>query len=401
MTDNTEMRLVFMGTLFPAEQEEQILSKLKIKPSSAPNILQWNLIHGLEEVLGRNIEIINGLPVGTWPNYYSDWNLPTRRWMNGTAESHELGCINLPFLKQAMRASKAKRLLKRFLRPGDKVILYGAYMPFLKALRKLPRNIDITAIITDLPEYYDLDQVSSVRAFLRKMQNKLIYKYMERVDSFVLLTEQMAEAVHAGSRPWMLMEGICNQSAVSTVSGRTGKAILYSGTLYYQFGIKNLLEAFQKLEDTDAELWICGSGEAEQEIKRLCETDPRIRFFGFLSQQEVAELRSRAAVLVNPRTNEGEYTKYSFPSKTMEYMASGKPVVMYRLDGVPKDYAPYLYYVEDNTPDALKNTLSYVLEHPQEAAEKGKMAQKFVLEKKNPKTQGQRLVDFLQSKRNN
>ena len=28
----------------------------------------------------------------------------------------------------------------------------------------------------------------------------------------------------------------------------------------------------------------------------------------------VADLRSRAAMLVNPRNNEGEYTKYSFPS---------------------------------------------------------------------------------------
>ena len=38
---------------------------------------------------------------------------------------------------------------------------------------------------------------------------------------------------------------------------------------------------------------------------------------------------------VNPRQNNEEFTKYSFPSKTMEYLASGVPVVAYKLDGIP------------------------------------------------------------------
>lgn len=394
MTNPNTPRIVFLGLLYPPEEEDRTLSRCKVKPSSAPVVFQRTLIRGMEEALGHNLEIVSALPVGTWPNAYTNLVLPSRTWQNGTALCYEVGCVNLPFVKQAMRAAGARKLLKKILRPGDRVVLYSAYMPFLRALEKLPRDVEVTAIITDLPEYYDLGQTSRLRKWLRSMQNRLIRRCMKRVDRFVLLTEQMHEPLQVGDRPWMLMEGICTAEKTAGEAAQE-RAIFYSGTLHYQFGILTLLEAFQSLQDPSARLWICGSGEAESRILELCKTDPRMTFYGYLNQGEVAALRSRAAVLVNPRNNEGEYTRYSFPSKTMEYMASGKPVVMYRLDGIPAEYDPFLYYVPQNGPEALAETLSYVLDHPEEAQEKGRRAQAFVLEHKSSSAQGRRLVEFL------
>ena len=396
MSNNTMPTVVFMGPLYPENEEQQLLAKSKVKASSAPNVFQWHLIRGLEEALENDLEIINAFPVGTWPNAYADAVLPNRTWKNGRADCHEAGCINLPFIKQAMRAWNTRKLLKKHIYPGDEVVLYSAYMPFLKALKNLPRYAKVTAIITDLPEFYDLGQTTALRRFLRRMNNRIVYRCLERVDRFVLLTEQMHEPLKVGSRPWMLMEGICAAERPAPYEGKQEKAILYAGTLHYQFGIKNLLDAFEQITDPEVKLWICGGGEAETEIRTLCEKDPRVTFYGFVNQSEVAELRSRAAVLVNPRTNEGEYTKYSFPSKTMEYMASGKPVVMYRLDGIPAEYDPYLYYVPDDSVQALADTLRYVLDHPEEAGEKAQRAQNFVLENKNRRVQGRRLAEFLQ-----
>ena len=52
-----------------------------------------------------------------------------------------------------------------------------------------------------------------------------------------------------------------------------------------------------------------------------------------------------ADVLVNPRPNNEEYTKYSFPSKNIEYLMTGKPVVAYMLDGMPAHYKKFLYEI--------------------------------------------------------
>ena len=63
----------------------------------------------------------------------------------------------------------------------------------------------------------------------------------------------------------------------------------------------------------------------------------RIEFLGMLPRTDVLELQSKATILVNPRQPVGDFTKYSFPSKTIEYMASGTPLLMYKLPGIPEE----------------------------------------------------------------
>ena len=88
--------------------------------------------------------------------------------------------------------------------------------------------------------------------------------------------------------------------------------------------------------------WIAASAE-----------DPRICYFGAVSPEEAARIRMRASVLVNPRTSEGRYTRYSFPSKTLEYLLGGRPVVAYLLPGIPEEYRSYLIVPSREDADAL------------------------------------------------
>ena len=84
------------------------------------------------------------------------------------------------------------------------------------------------------------------------------------------------------------------------------------------------------------------------------------------------EYISSAAVLVNPRPNNEEYTKYSFPSKDIEYLLSGKPTVAFLLDGMPKCYQDFLYVVDQNKniPYAICAALKAAISAPKEETEK-------------------------------
>ena len=107
-------------------------------------------------------------------------------------------------------------------------------------------------------------------------------------------------------------------------------------------------------------------------------------------------MQTEVTVLVNPRQNNEEFTKYSFPSKTMEYLSSGVPVVAYKLDGIPDEYDEYLNYVEDNSAEALANKLIEICEMTQEERNAiGSKGQKFVLENKNAIAQTKRIVEFI------
>lgn len=366
-------------------------------PSSAPSVFQWSLIRGIEHNLCHSIPIVNVLPIGTWPNY-ADIVLKTEAWDNNGSVCQQIGSANLPFLKQLQRSLHIRKYLKRTIKEHDEIIVYSTYFPFLWAIRSLPATVKTTLIVTDLPEYYDLDEVGLIRRILRKMQNAMLYKCLSRVDRYIILTEKMAERLPVGSKPVMVMEGLYQQEYDSATPPTSGKPVIfYSGTLRYVYGIRNLLDAFQLLGIPGAELWICGSGEAEAEIRKMAETDNRIRFYGFCTREKVAHLRHQAAVLVNPRQNEGDYTKYSFPSKTMEYMASGRPVVMYKLDGVPAEYDDYLFLVDGADAASLAKKIRYVLEHPAQAQSKASAARAFILENKTADAQARRMLDLLET----
>ena len=163
------------------------------------------------------------------------------------------------------------------------------------------------------------------------------------------------------------------------------KTIVYTGTLATKYGVLDLVRAFRLLKDQDCNLIICGSGDADSEIKDYAAADSRIRFLGIVHNELAKTLQNEATVLVNPRKPEGEYTAYSFPSKTMEYLETGNIVVSYRLPGIPKEYEGKICFVEDSS--TLQNALQRALDMTfEERIKVGKAALSFLLNEKGPNT---------------
>ena len=107
-----------------------------------------------------------------------------------------------------------------------------------------------------------------------------------------------------------------------------------------------------------------------------------------------AELK--ASLLVNPRPTNEDYVKYSFPSKNMEYMASGTPVITTHLPGMPDEYLPYVFLFEDETVSGMINMLQKILLlSNEELYTMGFRAKKFVLENKNSVVQARRILDMI------
>lgn len=213
----------------------------------------------------------------------------------------------------------------------------------------------------------------------------------------------MAAALQVGNRPFTVVEGIADNNSENSErrldSNPDKKIVFYSGTLHYQFGIKKLLDAFELLSEPDLELWICGDGDAAEEIRRMSALDQRIKFYGYVSSEEVSQLRACASVLVNPRNNSGEYTKYSFPSKTMEYLMSGIPTIMYKLDGIPDAYDEHVFYIEGNEAQDIAYKILEVMQlEKTERIKFGEDAREFVLREKNEKAQVKKIIELIQQK---
>lgn len=392
--------MIILGPLFPEEREGEILRASRRGISNAANTFQWNLIKGIQANTDERLTVINALPVGTWPKNYRTVRLNDTNWSCECTNGHEIGCWNIPLIKQLMRMRKTRALLQKYPDESN-ILICTAYLPFLWAVSKLSPEHKVTAVITDIPEFYDMHRVSACRKLVRKLHCKIVYHFMKRVDQFVLLTEQMAMPLHVGSRPYIVMEGMCGDAADETAEpGLQPFSVLYTGRLNRRYGIELLLNAMKELQDPDIELWLCGSGEMEEEIRAYAAQDSRIRFFGFLPHEEAVRLQQQATVLVNPRTSQGEYTKYSFPSKTMEYMASGRPVMMFRLEGIPQEYDDYLTYIPEESAESIRDTIQSLKGTPaSELNAIGARGREFVLMNKNRNVQGLRVLKFIHEER--
>ena len=241
--------MIILGPLFPEKREQEIISASKRGVSNAANNFQWNLIKGIHANTDEPLIVINALPVGTWPKNFKIFHLKDTDWSCENIVGHEVGCWNIPLVKQFMRMRKVRAWLKKYPCESE-VLIFTAYLPFLWAVNKLNPEYKVTAVITDIPEFYDMHRVSSFRKLLRRIHCKIVYHFMARVDRFILLTEQMAVPLHVGDRPYLVMEGMCGDVADEPpVSKPQPFSMLYTGRLNRRYGIELLLQAMKELPD--------------------------------------------------------------------------------------------------------------------------------------------------------
>lgn len=407
MNQLNQEELFFIGGLFPKEKESEIRECTKSGLQNAANNLQWKFIRGFDEVLGSDrVHILNSEYIGSFPFRYKKLIIPRFNFSHAGDVPHDIdtGFLNLPILKELSRAASLKREIDRLPNAhGNKVYFvgYAATYPIVDALlyakRKYPDSV-CCLIVPDLPQYMELGQKEA--GSLRKIKNNVVNRKMRAMDCYVPLTAAMAPFLGADMSRCVVVEGIAedipegsDSDSKECPTGLFDKYVLYTGTLQYRYGIGELLSAFEQLEDEKVGLVLCGEGEAVDEIRALEAKDPRVRYLGMLSSDEIAALRAGASILVNPRRNEDEYTKFSFPSKMMEYLVSGVPTIAYRLDGMPDDYMGLFF---DATEMGLRATIELVLSMDEsEIAQFADRTRNYIINKKNPKAQCERVLALL------
>ena len=390
-------KMWFFTLIYEPNTENMLIKKSNVGLDIAANVFQWNVIEGINYLNDGKLEILNCLPIGTWPTQFKQFLFKEKSWQYKKLKFSNVSFINVPFIKQYSRYKYIKKFINKNLKENDKVLIYSPYLPYLKAIYDTNLNLDVTMIVTDLPEYYDFDNKSRLKSMLRNLQNNKISKYMKKVNKFVLLTEQMKNKLNVDDNSYVVVEGICDTKYHNFhVEKKEKRIVLYTGSLHYQYGIKNLLDAFCIINEKNVELWICGKGEAENFILDLSTQDNRIKYLGFKTHEEVIKLQQQATVLVNPRKSEGEFTKYSFPSKTMEYMLSGTPVIMNKLEGIPLEYYKYLFVPENEDYKSLAETMIHVLNLDRDYLEKfGMNASNFVKNSKNYIIQSEKILELI------
>lgn len=313
--------------------------------------------------------------------------------------------INLPFIKEAMIFVCACINIFKWSysnKGKNKCILANIhYAPLSLAIVIMGKILNIKRVITftDLSLYtYSKEKIRKMKWYKKiviKPYIKLVNKLQKSYDLYILFSKQMNNIVNPFNKPFIVIEGIYNNDLLNLEKVKKEKAIAYAGKLNKEVGVDKILQVFSKIKDKDIKLWLLGSGDMENEIIRASKKDNRIKFLGFKNRKEVFEYLKKAKVLVNLRNPEYEYTKYSFPSKTFEYMVSGTPFVTSKLDGIPEEYKNYIFFTEYDDKSIIKKIEEILQMNEKETEILGDKAREFVLKNKTAINQVGKINKFL------
>ena len=401
------MNILFLGNTCPIETANKILFQTNKNPGY-PIIKFTQLLLTAFALQKHSISVLSNTPCH-----------PNRLFCPSIKESKQginynyVPVIRIPIIGQITYYiySFCRTLLWGILTRGKKIVFcdvlasYSCNKGAILAAKLC--GIQSCGLITDMIGFSAVRPNSSVphlnKLFfaIRKYMQK---KYLTEFDSFVFLTKYMNEDYNPLKKPYIIMEGCVDANHHINKFKKcsyptTPRIIMYAGAIEAEYGFDTLIKAFTSLTDPHIALHVYGQGKFVPHLLEYAQSDPRIKYLGIVTNDQILEAEKEATLLINPRYSHHDFVRYSFPSKTTEYMLSGTPLLTTKLCGIPEEYFQHLYTFDEENVLGFTLKLQEILSKPiEELTQKGLEAQNFVLSKKNNRIQANRIVDlFLQT----
>lgn len=374
---------------------------------NAANVFQLNLIRGFLMHRGVSVAQVNLPFVGSYPGGFSKLFFPAFRDVS-FANHHMVSpsFLNLVGVRLLSRFfSSLKTLFKLGKDSGcDYVVVYSAHLPFVLAAlfyKLFHSKVFLVMVIPDLPEY--MKSGGFLYSSLKKIDSFIFRSLLKFYDWYIVLTLPMAHSLSLPSARFVVIEGVADETNLAPKNSLvqlpsfSGQYIFYSGTLDLRYGIGNLLAGFElSLNDHNLSLVICGAGEGQDLVMSFVARLNRVHYFGQLPRESVLSIQKSAYALINPRQPLDEFTNYSFPSKIMEYFLSGRPVIMYKLGGIPDDYDGLYFSPDDLSVNMLSSCISRVASMlPSELDAMGERARSYVIKNKSSTVQVDKILRLI------
>ncbi len=398
------MDVLLLCGYFEPKYQEEISKKTKTWVENAANTFQQRLIAGLK-AQDINLKVVSAPFIGPWPTAYTDKTFKGFEAGESAENVQYVHFNNIWGYRNISRTVALKKCVKDFIRNSKSekkaIIVYCPHTPFLEAAvygKGLDNSVHIHMVVPDLPQYMNLSKKAHpIYDFFKKIDIQKMEKLIAQVDSFMLLTKYMADKLHVGNRPYIVVEGVTDVKNLPPEKKEHGKKVAYAGKLVEAFGAKRLVKAFEMIDDPEASLHICGGGELKPYVEEMCQKDSRIHYYGVVPAEKANEILQNADVLVNPRQNDDEYTKYSFPSKNIEYLMTGNAVVAYMLDGIPEIYKDFFIVPSSCETYSLSEAICFALNESEQAKERKKQeVWRYLAETKEKEAVAERVVSLLQ-----
>ncbi|MCX7698060.1 MAG: glycosyltransferase family 4 protein, partial [Candidatus Goldbacteria bacterium] len=236
----------------------------------------------------------------------------------------------------------------------------GEYIPLL-----LPKKIRCVVSIHDVVYVLFPDTIKFTD---RVLYHTLFPLCVRKSDAIITVSNTSKEEIIAYLKPekpiFVAYNGIYLDRYTSNIKNMKENFILFVGTIQPRKNLINMIKAFELIaKEVDCSLVIVGaSGWKNSDIKKLIDVmDPKItekiQFMGYVDNDALIELYTKAQVFVAPSLHEG------FGLIILEALASGTPVVTSIRGAIPEVFGDSVLYADPMNPEDIKDKVIDIIKN--------------------------------------
>lgn len=386
-------KILFLGYAVASDEAEKLTGA-----SVAGNKMQINLLKEL--VKKADVSVITIYPVASFGKDERLFYRRQRRKLFNRQEYIRVGFVNLPVIKQICQILMTYRETRKFIKqnPDGIIFSYNMYpqtgIP-LSLIHFLYKKKNFV-LLADLPIDERIKR-SFISRGAKALYDRITKFCIKHINYAIVLNKNVLEKYQLNI-PYIVMEGavdITKNNVGISPRKNTEKNIVYTGALTGYSGILLAVKAMNYIKNDNIKLDIYGQGELEELIRQYSQRNCNIRFHGKKSNEEIIKIQQEAWILINPRQVDHPISQVTFPSKVLEYMLSGRPVLTTRLNGFTEEYEDKVLWIEKEDAQYLSKLITSFLDSEERLDALGIKAKNFVVNTKNWETQINRICKFI------
>lgn len=397
------MKILYLGSVIKTEDCTKYLG-----PSVAGNKMQIGILKGLQKILKTDLCVLTETPIASFPRENKFFVKSGRIVLTNEIDARKVPFINIFILKQISLIISSFIMICKWAiknRREKKIIICFNAFPYVSIPVILSSKLfhaKRVCIFADPP--INVVKRNYIGTIAKYLEDKSTVKNIKKFDGLVVLNKEAIKE-YAPDSKYILVDGgfdiddtPSNKPGGQWLSMKENDSIkvVFSGALIEYNGIQNLIKAIKLVDSDQLYLEIYGSGPLENYVKQLSEKDNRIRFMGNISNSKMLKIQQESGILINPRLINDNISLYTFPSKVIEYLLSGVPVITTRLNGLTRDYLDNVFVAEDDSAIELAKTIDFVIKQDKEnLIKRTTVARDFIIKNKNWGAHCENIYAFL------